>query len=134
MIGAANGQWVYYCHHAEYLFHPFCETRSVKEMLQFHAEDHRDAMLTCVIDLYADDLGAHPNAVSVERAHLDKSGYYALARKDPNANWEPKERQLVSLAEYGGGSRNTSLSSAARLTGSACFAPSQDLSCARITH
>ena len=94
VIGAANGQWVYYCHNAEYLFYPFCETRSIKEMLQFHAEERRDAMLTYVIDLYADDLAAHPNAVSVERAHLDKSGYYALARKDPGANWEPKERQL----------------------------------------
>jgi hypothetical protein len=94
VIGAANGQWVYYCHHAEYLFYPFCETRNVKEMLQFHTEERRDAMLTYVIDLYADDLNANPNAVSVERAHLDKSGYYALARKDPDANWEPKERLL----------------------------------------
>ena len=94
VIGAANGQWVYYCHNAEYLFYPFCETRSVKAMLQFPAEERRDAMLTYVIDLYADDLDAHPNAASVERAHLDKAGYYALARTDPDAKWEPKERQL----------------------------------------
>ena len=94
VIRAANGQWVFYCHNAEYLFYPFCETRSVKEMLQFHAEERRDAMLTYVIDLYADDLDLHPNAVSIERTHLDKSGYYALARKDPDANWEPKERQI----------------------------------------
>ena len=68
VIGAANGQWVYYCHNAEYLFYPFCETRSVKEMLQFHTEERHDAILTYVIDLYADDLDAHPNAVSVKRA------------------------------------------------------------------
>ena len=35
-----------------------------------------------------------PNAVSLETAHLDKSGYYALGRPDPaNNNW-PRERQL----------------------------------------
>lgn len=86
------GTWMYYCYNAEYLFHPFCETRTVGEMLAFHTEERRDAMLTYVIDLYADDLWAHPNAVALDCAHLDKSGYYALAR--PDASGHPKERQL----------------------------------------
>ncbi|MES2843461.1 MAG: hypothetical protein V4747_00355 [Pseudomonadota bacterium] len=94
VIEAAPGIWLYYCFNAEYLFHPFCETRNVREMLAFHAEERRDAMLTYVVDLYAPDLTRHPNAVSVEKAHLDRSGYYALARKDPANNWNPKERQL----------------------------------------
>ena len=84
--------WMYYCYNAEYLFHPFCETRTVGEMLAFHTEERRDAMLTYVIDLYSDDLWAHPDAVSLDRAHLDRSGYYALAR--PDAKGHPKERQL----------------------------------------
>ncbi|MEP1537184.1 hypothetical protein [Pseudophaeobacter sp.] len=84
--------WVYYCYNTEYLFHPFCETRSVGEMLTFHGEERRDAMLTYVVDLYADDLHASPNAVSLENAHLDRSGYYALARKTSEGH--PKERQL----------------------------------------
>ncbi|MEM7521529.1 MAG: hypothetical protein AAF307_10870, partial [Pseudomonadota bacterium] len=33
-----------------------------------------------------------PNAVSLDQAHMDKSGYYALARSDADA--PPKERQL----------------------------------------
>lgn len=90
---AMPGLWLYYCYNAEYLFYPFCETRAVGEMLAFHTEERRDAMLTYVIDLYADDLVAHPNAVSLDRAFLDKSGYYALARKDP-ATGHPRERQL----------------------------------------
>jgi hypothetical protein len=94
VIEAASGQWVYYCFNAEYLFFPFCETRSIGEMLAFHTEERRDAMLTYVIDLYADDLSACPDAVSLERAHLDRSGYYALARKDPENEGHPKERQL----------------------------------------
>ncbi|WP_372571161.1 hypothetical protein [Ruegeria jejuensis] len=93
VIAATSGRWTYYCYNAEYLFYPFCETRSVGEMLAFHQEERRDAMLTYVIDLYADDLGHAPNGVSLDRAHLDKSGYYALARTDPITG-QPRERQL----------------------------------------
>lgn len=89
--------WMYYCFNAEYLFHPFCETRTVGEMLAFHTEERRSAMLTYVIDLYADDLHEFPNAVALDRAYLDKSGYYALARPDEKGH--AKERQL---SFYGG--------------------------------
>ncbi|RMD95727.1 MAG: hypothetical protein D6811_00270 [Alphaproteobacteria bacterium] len=91
VIAAARGIWLYYCYNAEYLFYPFCETRSVAEMLAFHTEERRDAMLTYVIDLYAGDLARHPNAVALEEAFLDRTGYYALAREGESG---PKERQL----------------------------------------
>lgn len=91
---AAPGLWMYYCFNAEYLFFPFCETRNVREMLAFHTEERRDAMLTYVIDLYAGDLSRHPNGVSLEDAHLDRSGYYALGREDPENGYAKKDRQL----------------------------------------
>ncbi|MGK7653578.1 hypothetical protein ACSQ76_14500 [Roseovarius sp. B08] len=94
VIEAAPGLWLYYCFNAEYLFFPFCETRTVGEMLAFHAEERRDAMLTYVVDLYAGDLDLHRDAVSLEDAHLDRSGYYALARNDPDNHNHPRERQL----------------------------------------
>jgi len=94
LIDAYTGVWIYYCYNAEYLFHPFGETRNIKELVDFHAEERRAAMLSYVIDLYADDLDAFPNAVSLDRAHLDRSGYYALARNDMSNNGHPKERQL----------------------------------------
>ena len=94
VIAAAPGTWLYYCFNAEYLFFPFCETRTVGEMLTFHTEERRDAMLTYVVDLYAGDLYTHKNAVSLEDAHMDRSGYYALARNDPENHNHPKERQL----------------------------------------
>lgn len=87
------GTWLHYCFNAEYLFYPFCETRSVGELLTFHAEERRDAMLTYVIDLYARDLSVHPNGVSREEAMLDRTGYYALGRNDP-VTGHPLERQL----------------------------------------
>ena len=84
-----EGTWLHYCYNAEYLFYPFAETRSVGEMLTFHAEERRDAMLTYVVDLYADDLTRSHDAVDRDRAHLDRSGYYALARGDGS-----RDRQL----------------------------------------
>lgn len=94
VITAAPGIWLYYCYNAEYLFHPFCETRNIREMLAFHTEERRDAVLSYVVDLYADDLDIFPNAVSLDRAHMDKSGYYALGRPDVANHNYPKERQL----------------------------------------
>ncbi len=88
------GQWVYYCYNAEYLFYPFSEARNIVEMLAFHTEERREAMLAYVVDLYADDLTAHPDAVSLDSAHMDRSGYYALAREDVANEGQPKERQL----------------------------------------
>ncbi|PIE15414.1 MAG: hypothetical protein CSA68_07035 [Rhodobacterales bacterium] len=94
IINVAPGQWLYYCYNAEYLFFPFCESRTVGEMLAFSAEERRNSILTYVIDLYAADLEQFPNAVCLEDAHLDKSGYYALARPDPANHNHPKTRQL----------------------------------------
>ena len=94
IIEASPEQWIFYCFNAEYLFFPFCETRSVGEMLAFHKEERRHAMLTCVVDLYAKDLTQYDNGVSLEEAYLDGSGYYALARKDPEKDYAPKDRQL----------------------------------------
>ncbi|SHJ48786.1 hypothetical protein SAMN04488012_11062 [Palleronia salina] len=94
VIDAAPGQWIHYTYNAEYLFYPFCETRSVAELLAFHAEERRDAMLTYVVDLYAADLDANPNGVSPTDAHLDQSGYYATGRPDPANHNHPKDRQL----------------------------------------
>ena len=92
VIEAAPDRWLYYCYNAEYLFFPFCETRSIAEMLTFHSGERRDAMLAYVVDAYAGDLGRFPDAVSLDTAFIDKSGYYALGRAD--ATGQAKERQL----------------------------------------
>ncbi|WP_265500980.1 glycosyltransferase family 2 protein [Paracoccus beibuensis] len=86
------GTWIFYCFNAEFLFHPFCETRTVGEMLAFHTEERRAAMLTYVIDLYAGDLGQHANAVDLDAPLFDRTGYYALGRRAPDGS--PCERQL----------------------------------------
>jgi hypothetical protein len=99
MMDRIAGGWVHCCYNAEYLLYPFRETRSIREMLAFHCEERRAAMLTCVIDLYAGDLVARPDAVSLTDAWLDRGTYHARPRQDPARNWEPKDRQIEI---YGG--------------------------------
>ena len=86
------GTWLYWGYNAEYLFHPFCETRNVREMLAFHAEERREAMAGCVVDLYAADLARFPDGVSLEQAMFDAAGYYARERHGPDG--AALERQL----------------------------------------
>ena len=93
VIEAAHGSWLYYCYNAEYLYYPFLETRDVVELLAFHSEERREAMLTYVLDLYAPDLSRSPDAVSLDDARLDRAGYYAL-RRYRGRDSHPMERQL----------------------------------------
>lgn len=92
LIDRMPGEWLHYCYNAEYLFYPFCEDRSVGEMVAWVLEERRTSILTYVIDLYAPDLRSYPDAVSLDTAMLDSSGYYAEGRPDENGH--PRERQL----------------------------------------
>ncbi|SDF80633.1 hypothetical protein PUH89_13625 [Rhodobacter capsulatus] len=94
IAAAPEGTWFYYGFNAEYLFFPFCETRSIREMLAFHTEERRFGMLSYVIDLYAADLDKNPDGVNLAEAMLDRTGYYALGRPDPDNPGRPRERQL----------------------------------------
>lgn len=79
-IEALPERWLYYCYNGEFLHFPFCESRSVEELTTFLTEERRDSAFTYVIDLYADNLDVSPIGYSLEDAHLDASGYYALTR------------------------------------------------------
>jgi hypothetical protein len=92
VMTATGDIWIYYCFNAEFLFYPFNEHRTVGEMIAFNIEERRKSVMTYVVDLYTGDLWQNTNAVCIEDAHLDKTGYYALARKDRLNN--DLERQL----------------------------------------
>lgn len=95
LIAAAQpGTWFYWCYGAEFLFHPFSETRNVRELLTFHASESRDAMIATVVDLYAGDLQQNPTAVSRDTAHFDRSGYYALTRHDAQGNARDRQSDI----------------------------------------
>ena len=92
LIDKMPGEWLHYCYNGEYLFYPFCEDRSIGDVVTWVMEERRAAILTYVIDLYAPDLRTYPDAVSLDTALLDSSGYYAEARED--AHGHPRDRQL----------------------------------------
>lgn len=92
LIPLVQGEWIHYCYNAEYLFFPFCEQRRVGEAIAFVVEERRNSVLGYTVDLYAEDLTRHPDAVSLETAHLDGSGYYADTRR--NDAGDVLDRQL----------------------------------------
>lgn len=94
LIAAAPGVWFHFCFNGEYLFFPFSESRDVRELIAFQTEERRYSLLTYVVDLYAVDLDTHPDGVSLDNAHLDRAGYYALGRSDPANHNHPRDRQL----------------------------------------
>lgn len=96
LIPALAGKWLYYCFNAEYLYFPFCETRSICDAVAFAQSERRESVYTYSIDLYADDLERYPNAVSLDNAYLDKSGYYGMTR------WRDGTRLERELDIFGG--------------------------------
>ncbi|MBY4894773.1 hypothetical protein KUL25_18605 [Rhodobacteraceae bacterium N5(2021)] len=94
LIEKVPGQWIHYCYNGEYLFYPFCEDRTIGELVTWVMEERRESVLTYVVDLYAGDLSAHPNAVDLDGALLDSSGYYAETRRGGPELDEVMERQL----------------------------------------
>lgn len=81
LIDSLAGRWIYYCFNAEFLHFPFCESRNIEELITFSQEERRNAVFGYLIDLYSDDLDANPMGYSLETAHFDKAGYYALPRR-----------------------------------------------------
>lgn len=78
---AFAGRWLYYCYNAEFLFYPFCETRSVRELTIFMTEERRSSVFTTVADIYAKNLGMAPNGVDLNTAAIDRTGYYSEGRE-----------------------------------------------------
>ena len=92
LMPALEGRWIYVGHGAEFPFYPFCETRSIGELLSFHESERRMAMLSYVVDVYAGDLERAPDGADIADAWMDARSYYALPRPDA-------ERQIEA---YGG--------------------------------
>ncbi|MBB5516961.1 hypothetical protein FHS89_003005 [Rubricella aquisinus] len=91
LIPALAGRWIYWGFNAEYLFFPFCESRSIKDLTAFMEEERRSSVFTSAIDLYAGDLYRATNAVDPSDAYLDRSGYYSFQRY---RDGQPLDRQF----------------------------------------
>ncbi len=91
LMPAIQDRWVFACHNAEYLFFPFCETRTISDALQFVSEERRDAVFCAVLDLYSDDPKFGEQGLGDALAYFDRTGYFALDRFD---GADRQERQV----------------------------------------
>ena len=98
---------MYYCYNVEYLFYPFCKTRSIGEFLAFNTQEELATLVTFIIDLYAADLDQNPNVVCTQTAQIENSGYFAQTQVDPGHHNLPEERQLGFLVGFVGVLINT---------------------------
>ena len=82
VIAALPQRWIYFGYNGEYLFYPFCESRSIGEIIAFNTEERRKTISTTVVNFYAWHLGQSPHGVDVISIYLDRLGYYAETRRD----------------------------------------------------
>lgn len=78
LIAQLSGRWVYHSYNSEFLYFPYCETRTIDDLARFMEEERRKHVFCYTIDLYnsaSDLLNFEP-----EDAFFDGSGYYAMNR------------------------------------------------------
>ena len=126
IAAATPGCWLYYCYNGEYLFYPFCETRTVREMLAFHTEERRDAMLTYVIWTRTQVRFRSRMPVWTNPAITPKGAVIPRQAIQGTASW-------ISLAVSAGGMRSTFPKPAAKSTGLRCFVSKRGCSFRTIT-
>ena len=89
-----EGTWLYYSYNAEYLFYPFAETRTVGEMLAFHAEERRAAIAgLCDRPLRLRSGQGRQCGLAPRTRISTRSGYYRARGRD-GPDGEPLERQF----------------------------------------
>ncbi|MEM1160770.1 MAG: hypothetical protein AAGJ28_07535 [Pseudomonadota bacterium] len=77
-----DGRWVLWLWNGEFLVYPYCETRSLPEMISFLKDERRKVLFSYALDLYAQDLpvdGADPAAADL---CFDRIGYHAFPKPD----------------------------------------------------
>lgn len=77
-----SGRWIAPIFNSEYLFFPYCETRSVRDFTGFMEEERRLSVHGVTIDLYAENIGEAPDGVSRIAAGFDALGYYGYSHED----------------------------------------------------
>lgn len=82
LIGALAGRWIAWCHEAEFLFFPWCETRTLSDITTFLAEERRRVLYTYALDLYADPLPDEAGAPEDAAVWFDTTGYHAFPKED----------------------------------------------------
>ncbi|GHA50363.1 hypothetical protein GCM10008927_14240 [Amylibacter ulvae] len=82
VIKAFPNQWIFHCFNGEFIYFPFCETRSIIDLLCFADEENRISMAGTIVDLYTEENTPKTCGYDDENWLFDKSGYFANYRDD----------------------------------------------------
>ena len=96
LMPALAGRWVFACYNAEFLFYPFCESRSVSDLVQFVSEERRGAVFCTTVDLYSDGADILNTGVVNDASYFDRVGYFAQDR------YEGPDRLERQIDVFGG--------------------------------
>lgn len=78
LFAALAGRWLVWHHAGEFVFFPFCETRTLGDIAAFLDSERRRVLYTYAFDLYANVLpepGEDPRGAEL---FIDRIGYYAF--------------------------------------------------------
>lgn len=82
LIDGLAGRWIAWGYGAEFLFYPYCETRSLADIATFLAEERRRALFGYALDLYAPRLPRGGEDPTTAELMLDSAGYHAFPQAD----------------------------------------------------
>ena len=82
LIDALDGRWVVWLWAGEFFIYPFCETRSLNDLLGFLTDERRHGLFSYALDLYGQDLPDADTSPTEATLFYDNMGYHAF----PNSN------------------------------------------------
>lgn len=97
VLDVLAGRWVLALHNAEFLFFPFCENRTIRDVTQFMNEERRDAVFCTTVDIYGATIDRDAAALDFADTWFDRAGYYSTGRFDGPQRLERQIRLFGGL-------------------------------------
>lgn len=79
---AFQNRWIFHCFNAEFLYFPFCETRSIGDFISFSDEERRKSIAGVIVDLYTREQNPKSYGYDISNALMDGAGYFSTYSND----------------------------------------------------
>ena len=110
VLSGLEERWVAWLWAGEFLFYPFCETRSLPEMTAFLQDERRKVLFSYALDLYGIDMPAPDQRPWEAELYFDRIGYQPFPDGDKGLNlygglcWRFEELAPGGMLQLGRGS------------------------------
>ena len=82
LIDALDGRWITWAWAGEFLFFPFCETRTLSDLTAFLTDERRCSLYAYALDLYGQDLPGEGECPTRTVLSIDVEGYHAFPKEN----------------------------------------------------